>query len=61
MLPEPRSYSSKEDAQEAHEAIRPSDVSKAPEQLMGVDADAVRLYELIRNQFIACQMPDARI
>ena len=60
MLPEPRSYSSKEDAQEAHEAIRPSDVSKAPEQLMGVDADAVRLYELIRNQFIACQMPDAQ-
>mgnify|MGYP001472734132 FL=1 len=60
MLPEPRSYSSKEDAQEAHEAIRPSDVSKAPDQLMGVDTDAVRLYELIRNQFIACQMPDAR-
>ena len=27
---------------------------------MGVDADAVRLYELIRNQFIACQMPDAQ-
>ena len=26
---------------------------------MGVDADAVRLYELIRNQFLACQMPDA--
>ncbi len=60
VLPEPRGYSSKEDAQEAHEAIRPSDVSKAPEQLMGVDADAVRLYELIRNQFIACQMPDAQ-
>ena len=59
LPPEPRIYSSKEDAQEAHEAIRPSDVSKKPEQLMGVDADAVRLYELIRNQFLACQMPDA--
>ncbi len=59
LLPEPRVYSSKEDAQEAHEAIRPSDVKKEPEQLMGVDADAVRLYELIRNQFLACQMPDA--
>ena len=33
---------------------------KHTEQLMGVDADAVRLYELIRNQFIACQMPDAQ-
>jgi DNA topoisomerase-1 len=59
LLPQPRIYSSKEDAQEAHEAIRPSDVNKKPDQLMGVDADAVRLYELIRNQFLACQMPDA--
>ena len=59
-LPEPRRYNNKEDAQEAHEAIRPSDVAKVPDQLMGVDVDAVRLYELIRNQFIACQMPDAQ-
>ena len=60
-LPEtPKRYSSKEDAQEAHEAIRPSNVGTAPEHLTGVDADAVRLYELIRNQFLACQMTDAR-
>ena len=60
-LPEaPRRYSSKEDAQEAHEAIRPSNVGTRPEHLDGVDADAVRLYDLIRNQFLACQMTDAQ-
>ena len=59
-LPEQtRTYTAKDDAQEAHEAIRPSDVGTRPEQLNGVDADAVRLYDLIRNQFIACQMTDA--
>ena len=59
-LPEQvRKYTAKDDAQEAHEAIRPSDVNMRPEQLKGVDADAVRLYDLIRNQFIACQMTDA--
>ena len=56
----PKRYSSKEDAQEAHEAIRPSNVATKPEHLTGVDADAVRLYELIRSQFLACQMTDAR-
>ena len=60
-LPEtPKRYSSKEDAQEAHEAIRPSNVGTTPDHLSGVDGDAVRLYELIRNQFLACQMTDAR-
>ena len=60
-LPEtPKRYSSKEDAQEAHEAIRPSNVSTTPDHLTGVDGDAVRLYGLIRNQFLACQMTDAR-
>ena len=52
----PKRYSSKEDAQEAHEAIRPSNANTKPEHLTGVDGDAVRLYELIRNQFLACQM-----
>lgn len=57
---QPRRYASQEGAQEAHEAIRPSDVQRSPEQLQDMEADAVRLYELIRNQFIACQMPPAR-
>ena len=60
-LPEdPRVYTSKEDAQEAHEAIRPSNVGTRPEHLTGVDEDAVRLYDLIWRQFVACQMTDAR-
>ena len=59
-LPEqPLTYSSKEDAQEAHEAIRPSNVGTKPEHLTGVDDDAVRLYDLIWRQFVACQMPQA--
>jgi DNA topoisomerase-1 len=57
---EPKKYSSKGDAQDAHEAVRPSNVGTKPEHIEGVDADAVRLYELIRNQFIACQMTEAR-
>ncbi len=57
---EPRLYSSKEDAQEAHEAIRPSNVGTRPDHLTGVDPDAVRLYDLIWRQFVACQTTDAR-
>ena len=56
-LPEkPNLYGSKEGAQEAHEAIRPSSVGVKAEQLESMDRDAVRLYELIWNQFVACQM-----
>lgn len=59
-LPEqPNRYSSKEGAQEAHEAIRPSDVNIAPDALADMERDAVRLYELIWRQFIACQMTPA--
>ena len=59
-LPEkPNFYSSKEGAQEAHEAIRPSDVNLRPTQLSGMERDAERLYELIWRQFVACQMPPA--
>ncbi len=60
-LPEkPNLYSSKEGAQEAHEAIRPSDVQCRPTQLSGMERDAERLYELIWRQFVACQMPPAQ-
>ncbi|HEY9136007.1 MAG TPA: type I DNA topoisomerase [Pseudomonadales bacterium] len=52
-------YSSKSGAQEAHEAIRPSDVNISSTQLSNVDRDAERLYELIWRQFVACQMPPA--
>ncbi len=60
-LPEKaNAYSSKEGAQEAHEAIRPSDVHCKPAQLTGMERDAERLYTLIWQQFIACQMVPAR-
>jgi DNA topoisomerase-1 len=59
-LPEsPISYSSKEGAQEAHEAIRPSSVGISPTQLSGMERDAERLYTLIWQQFVACQMTRA--
>ncbi len=59
LLESPRVYSSKEGAQEAHEAIRPSDVSVKATSLSNMERDAERLYELIWRQFVACQMPNA--
>ena len=60
-LPEsPNVYGSKANAQEAHEAIRPSDVKLKSTELKGMERDAERLYELIWRQFVACQMPPAK-
>jgi DNA topoisomerase-1 len=56
---QPKLYSSKEGAQEAHEAIRPSDVNVLQSALKDMERDAERLYELIWRQFVAGQMPDA--
>ena len=60
LPPAPNVYSSKEGAQEAHEAIRPSDVNMHPSKLSGMERDAERLYELIWRQFVACQMLPAK-
>ncbi len=56
----PIAYTSKGDAQEAHEAIRPSNVKVMMSELKDVDDSAKKLYELIWRQFIACQMVPAR-
>ena len=56
----PIRYGSREGAQEAHEAIRPSDVRLRSSLLSGMDPDAERLYDLIWRQFVACQMTPAR-
>ncbi len=56
---DPRRYSSKDGAQEAHEAIRPSDVNVSQSALKGMERDSERLYELIWRQFVACQMANA--
>ncbi|MGQ0431715.1 MAG: type I DNA topoisomerase [Microthrixaceae bacterium] len=59
----PRTYAKKsKNAQEAHEAIRPSgDTWRSPDQLGGeLRGDQLRLYELIWQRTLASQMPDAR-
>ncbi len=56
----PNVYASKEGAQEAHEAIRPTDVNVAPDKLAHMERDAERLYQVIWQQFVACQMEAAR-
>ncbi|MGN1091081.1 MAG: type I DNA topoisomerase [Alphaproteobacteria bacterium] len=58
-LPEkPRFYKNKvKNAQEAHEAIRPTNINRTPEQMANVlDKDHLRLYELIWKRALACQM-----
>jgi len=57
-LPEkPNFYKSKKDAQGAHEAIRPTDASRTPEDVRRYLADDVfKLYQLIWQRFVASQM-----
>ncbi len=51
----------KKHAQEAHEAIRPSEVALAPERLKGhLSNDQWRLYDLIWRRMVACQMSPAQ-
>ena len=59
----PRRYATKvKNAQEAHEAIRPTDFRLAPSQLEGtLDSDELRIYELIWKRTMASQMVDARV
>ena len=62
-LPEqPRNYSGKKakNAQEAHEAIRPTDINRNPDSLKSIlDRDQMRLYELIWNRTVSSQMESA--
>ena len=53
----PHVYSSRKNAQEAHEAIRPTDVKRTPAEVAKyLDRDQLRLYTLIWNRTVACQM-----
>ncbi len=57
---EPNKYKSKKSAQEAHEAIRPSDVLRRPQDVAKfLDPDQAKLYELIWNRFVSSQMTQA--
>ncbi len=60
-LSEPRYYANKsKGAQEAHEAIRPTDLSLLPHNMKAkADRNAIRLYDLIWKRTLACQMQQA--
>ena len=60
-LPEtPNSYKGKKDAQDAHEAIRPTDASRTPESIARYLTDEqLKLYRLIWQRFVASQMVPA--
>jgi DNA topoisomerase-1 len=59
----PRRYQTRvKNAQEAHEAIRPTDFSRSPSQLEGVlEGDELKVYELVWKRAMASQMVDARV
>ncbi|MBI4125770.1 MAG: type I DNA topoisomerase, partial [Deltaproteobacteria bacterium] len=57
---QPNFYKSKKGAQDAHEAVRPTQVERTPDALKGIlDADLWRLYDLIWKRFVASQMKPA--
>ena len=55
----PRIYSGSENAQEAHEAIRPTNSYLKSSDLINVSEEETKLYQLIWERFIASQLPDA--
>ncbi|MBP5580214.1 MAG: type I DNA topoisomerase [Ruminococcus sp.] len=60
LPPEPRSFKTKSNAQDAHEAIRPSTPELTPERVKSsLSADQYKLYKLIWERFIASQMANA--
>ncbi len=57
---EPVVFKTKKSAQDAHEAIRPTSLEYPPERVKPfIEPDMFRLYELIWNRFVACQMKPA--
>ena len=58
--PQAHRYKAKANAQDAHEAIRPSNVEWTPEQLKkDLTGEQYRLYKLIWSRYVACQMANA--
>ena len=57
---EPNVYKSRQSAQDAHEAIRPTDIARRPDAIKSsLTRDQLRLYRLIYDRFIASQMTPA--
>ncbi len=60
LPPEPNVYKGKKDAQDAHEAIRPTDAARTPESIAKYLSDEqLKLYTLIWRRFVASQMAPA--
>lgn len=58
----PRNYKSRSNAQDAHEAIRPSIISLTPDKVKGsLTSDQYKLYKLIWERFMASQMENAQL
>ena len=58
----PRVYKKRKGAQEAHEAIRPTNLARTPKMVKTfLSRDQFRLYELIWKRMIACQMATAKL
>lgn len=54
---EPRVFKAKGSSQDAHEAVRPTDVTLTPAELKGdLTGDQYKIYKLIWERFVACQM-----
>jgi DNA topoisomerase I len=60
---EPRKFKGKQKgAQEAHEAVRPTEANQTPESLAGkIEPDRIRLYDLIWRRAVASQMSEAEL
>ena len=62
LPPKPNVYRGRSGAQDAHEAIRPTDIKNQPAELKPyLTSDQYRLYKLIYERFLASQMADARL
>jgi len=60
LSPKDRVYKNKKAAQDAHEAIRPTDVTRTPDSIKQyLTPDQYKLYKLIWERFVATQMADA--
>ncbi len=60
LPPQPLEYKNKKNAQDAHEAVRPTSTQFTPEKVKQyLDADQFKLYELIWKRYLACQMEPA--
>lgn len=62
LSPSPRRFRASGGSQDAHEAIRPTDMRRTPDSLAGIlEPGLLKLYTLIWNRFAATQMADATV